>query len=221
MDAFISTILGFLVDLTPPNIIELFDGPNLHRDESYQTSISQLSASWIMVDPESGILEYRLSIASTFQGTTTHFYPPNSPDITIQPQEIGESGVLTCWSDDDIQLSSGTLYTIKLTPVNRANLSTVYTSSGITPDNSPPVMEFIHIDTYGDESEEKTEENAVSLFLIVYKPLRGLRALRGVLHYRFPHLFFYNVYGTIDNKNVQYNLPHTQVINTRVCYRWR
>ena len=118
-----------------------------------------------MVDPESGILEYRLSVTSTIQGSTYHFYPPDSPDIKIQPQEIGESGVLTCWSDD-ILLSSGTLYTIIITPVNRAELSTIYTSSGITPDDSPPVMEFIHIDTHGDESEEKTEEDAVSLTTI-------------------------------------------------------
>ena len=160
--------LGFLVDLTPPKIVKFYDGPSPQIDESFQTSINTLSASWIMVDAESGILEYRLTIFARYQGSTSQFYPENASYISIQPQEIGESGVLTCWSHSAIKLSIGTIYTVSVTPVNRANLSTVYTSSGIIPDNTPPDIVFVRIDTYGDESEEKTEENAVSDFGIIY-----------------------------------------------------
>ena len=119
-----------------------------------------------MSDPESGIKEYRLSILATIQGSTSHFYPDNAPDITIKPRLIGESDVLTCWSLN-IQLSSGTQYAVRLTPINRADLSTVYTSSGIIPDSTVPIMDFIHIDTYGDESEERNEEDAVSCLILV------------------------------------------------------
>lgn len=115
-----------------------------------------------MADPESGLKEYRLSIVATIQGSTSHFYPEDAPDITIQPKIIGESNILTCWSLEDIQLRSGTLYTVRLTPVNRADLSTVYTSSGIIPDSTVPIMDFIQIDTYGDESEETNQDGAVS-----------------------------------------------------------
>ena len=154
------SFVGFLVDLTPPKIVQLYDGPSPQIDESYQVSIDTLSASWIMIDTESGILEYRLTIFARYQGSTSQFFPENAPYMSIQPQEIGESGVLTCWSLS-IKLSIGTLYTVSVTPINRANLSTVYTSSGIVPDNTPPHIIFVHIDTYGDESEEKTQEDAV------------------------------------------------------------
>ena len=160
-------ILGFLIDLTPPRAVQLFDGANPHLDEPYQTSTNMLSASWIMADPQSGIKEYRLSILATIQGSTTHFYPDKAPDVTIKPQVIGESDVLTCWSLN-IQLSSGTMYAVRLTPINRADLSTVYTSSGIIPDSTNPIMDFIRIDTHGDESEERNEENAVSCLITFY-----------------------------------------------------
>ncbi|KAI6660256.1 hypothetical protein LOD99_10426 [Oopsacas minuta] len=117
-----------------------------------------------MIDPESGIKEYRLTIFATSQGSTSKFYPKDPLiDITIQPQSIGESGVLTCWSDDTLQLSSGTLYTVRITPVNRADLSTSYSSTGIIPDNTAPIIDFVRIDTYGDESEERTEDGSVEI----------------------------------------------------------
>ena len=148
------------MDLTPPKVIQLYDGPSPQIDETYQVSINTLSASWIMVDPESGISGYRLSVFARHQGSISQFYPQNAPYVTIQPQEIGESGVLTCWSLNT-DLSIGTLYAVRIAPINRANLSTVYTSSGIIPDNTPPDISYVRIDTYGDESEEKTPENAV------------------------------------------------------------
>ena len=147
--------------MTPPKIVQLYDGPTSGIDESYQTSITSLSVSWMMVDKESGISEYQLAVYARVQGSTSKFFPTNAPFITLQPQEVGESGVLNCWTGD-IQLSVGTLYTVRVVPINRAKLSTIYTSSGIIPDNTEPVIDFIHIGTYGDESEELTEENAVS-----------------------------------------------------------
>ncbi|KAI6655616.1 hypothetical protein LOD99_2114 [Oopsacas minuta] len=158
------TSQGVLVDLTPPKIVQLYDGANFGIDESYQTSITVLHASWIMVDKESGISEYQLSIYARSQGSTSKFYPEDAPYITLQPQEIGESGILNCWTGRDIPLSIGTLYTVRIVPVNRAKLSTIYTSNGIIPDNTPPVIDFVHIGTYGDESEEITpQENAVEI----------------------------------------------------------
>ena len=151
-----------MVDLTPPKIIQLYDGAISGIDESYQTSITTLSVSWIMEDTESGISEYQLSVYARVQGSTAKFYPTQSPFITLHPQEVGESGTLNCWTGN-IQLSIGTLYTVRVVPVNRAKLSTIYTSNGIIPDNTPPVIDFLHIGTYGDESEELTpQENAVS-----------------------------------------------------------
>ena len=150
------------MDLTPPKLVQLYDGPSSQTDQAFQISNNTLSASWVMVDPESGILEYRLTIFSKYQGSFSKFYPPNASYITIYPQEIGESGKLTCWNHT-INLSIGTMYTVRVAPINRADLSTVYTSSGIIPDNTHPEILYVRIDTYGDEAEEKNSQDAVSL----------------------------------------------------------
>ena len=111
-----------MVDLTPPKIIQLYDGAISGIDESFQTSITTLSVSWIMEDTESGISEYQLSVYARVQGSTAKFYPTHSPFITLHPQEVGESGT---------ELSRYSLYCEGCTS---QQVSTVYTSNGIIPD---------------------------------------------------------------------------------------
>ena len=115
-----------------------------------------------MIDSESGIQGYRLSVDVRTEGTKSSFYP-KSGQITIQPQEIGESGVLACWTHEGISLAVGSQYIVKIEAINRAGLSAYYQSTGIIPDNTPPILDFIRIDTYGDLSEELDREGAVSI----------------------------------------------------------
>lgn len=75
---------------------------------------------------------------------------------------IGESGLIACWSHDNIPLAVGSQYLVRVEAINRAGISTTYESTGIIPDNTPPVIDFLHIDTYGDLSQELNEDGAVS-----------------------------------------------------------
>ena len=115
-----------------------------------------------MVDPESGIKEYLLSVYVRSGGSKNKFFPSGNNKISVQPQMIGESGLIACWSHDNIPLAVGSQYLVRVEAINRAGISTTYESTGIIPDNTPPVIDFLHIDTYGDLSQELNEDGAVS-----------------------------------------------------------
>lgn len=50
---------GYVIDLTPPDVVYLKDHPENLR---YQTSDSQMYAHWQFEDEESDVLEYRMRI---------------------------------------------------------------------------------------------------------------------------------------------------------------
>ena len=114
-----------------------------------------------MVDHESGIQEYLLSIYEQSGGSKNKFFPSGNDKISVRPQMIGESGLIACWTHN-IPLAVGTQYIVRVEAVNRAGISTTYESTGIIPDNTPPYIDFLHIDTYGDLSQDLNEDRAVS-----------------------------------------------------------
>lgn len=124
---------GFTVDHTPPNLVFIEDN-NLRL--SYQIDDSSLTLRWQYQDKESGIKEYRYSVFELMHGIKKRVWPKTSmyisipPSLTSQPTEIYYTE----------KLVSSATYSVHVTAINQAQLSTAHESNGVTIDPTPPIM---------------------------------------------------------------------------------
>lgn len=119
------TVSGPLrIDNTPPTT------PVVTDDGVYWTNTSNLHASWISQDPESGIDHYTYCVGTT----------PNSSDIIPWTDTVETSIILT-----GLSLINGQTYYFTVRAVNRAGLvSDVGFSDGIKVDSTPPSQPVVN-----------------------------------------------------------------------------
>ena len=124
---------GFLVDHTPPIMTKLSDTEN---DTPYQSDRTTMHIRWSFEDDESGIKEYRTIIYETKEGSKQHFWPKHAAFNLSEP--------MSEFSDDknivlgNLSLNDGGKYSVHVTSVNGALLSTSHESEGVVVDSTPP-----------------------------------------------------------------------------------
>nr|XP_006817933.1 PREDICTED: uncharacterized protein LOC100377080 [Saccoglossus kowalevskii] len=140
---------GFTIDVTNPIMHFLGDGINAGVDRQYTSSTSELSANWEFQDPESGIDHYKLAVYQTQGGTRRQIYPQDrTKSLSISPDQNDWT------SDNPLTLLTGRHYSIRVTAVNGAGLSTVHDTDGVIVDPTPPRMRKIFVGVLAGESEE-------------------------------------------------------------------
>ena len=118
---------GVVVDETPPIAGSISHGPKQAANILYQSSTNTLEAHWSPGrDPESGISEYWVAVGTG----------PNNDDV----YGFFTVGLATYVKVGNLSMNSGSTYYVTLEIVNKAQLRTRISSSGVTVDDTPPVL---------------------------------------------------------------------------------
>lgn len=125
---------GYLIDHTPPTLITIED--NLYG-KRYQTDDNLLQLRWQFRDSESGIREYRYSVFEHLHGMKKRIWPKIDKYLTIIPKSKSE---LIELDFDKQHLTTGAKYSVHVTAINQAHLSTAHESEGVTIDPTPPII---------------------------------------------------------------------------------
>ena len=125
---------GFLVDHTPPIMTEILDEEHNARFQSNNTAMHLM---WNFRDDESGIKEYRTTIFETKEGIKQQFWPEHTPFNLMKPvsEYYGKVDVIV----DELALRNGGKYSLHVTAINGALLSTGHESPGVIVDTTAPL----------------------------------------------------------------------------------
>ncbi|OWF46933.1 Delta-like protein 1 [Mizuhopecten yessoensis] len=145
---------GFLVDHTPPVMNYIIDTENAKR---YQSFNDHLDVSWSFEDGDSGIKEYRYFINKQHQGGKHKSWPANDAyETTHSALKEGPVNLKI----DQMTLVNGAMYTIVVTAINNALLSTSHESFGVVVDGTLPLLTKVHVGLPKEE-EDVDELNRV------------------------------------------------------------
>jgi N-acetylneuraminic acid mutarotase len=132
-----ATSPGVTVDTSAPTGGTVYDGLTLGVEESYQTSLTTISANWKgFADAQSGIVGYSWAIGTTSGGT----------DL----QGFVSVGLSTTATTSGLALTNGSKVFVTVRAQNGAGLLTSRTSKGVTVDSTPPVAGTVRDGTGAD-----------------------------------------------------------------------
>ena len=124
---------GFIVDHTPPVMTEISDTDS---GSLFQSNKSTMHIKWNFRDDESGIKEYRTVIYETKEGIKQRFWPKSTPyNLTSPLSKFSGQMQVTL---DQLHMTNGGKYSLHVTSINGALLSTAHESIGVTVDTTPP-----------------------------------------------------------------------------------
>ena len=124
---------GFLVDHTPPVMTDLSDEEN---NQPFQSNSTAMHLKWNFRDDESGIKEYRAVIFEMKEGIKQQFWPNHKSYNLMTPvsEYNGNMDVVV----DKLGLKDGGKYSVHVTAINGALLSTAHESKGVIVDTTAP-----------------------------------------------------------------------------------
>ncbi|XP_064646203.1 uncharacterized protein LOC135499389 [Lineus longissimus] len=143
---------SFVVDLTPPNLIYLNDGPTAEVDIDYSSN-DNMAANWDFHDEESGVKEYDLALYEMYQGTKR----PKKPETV--GQYIKKAKTMKTIQENSLGLINGAAYFTENMATNQAELSTVYKTNSFKVDKTGPMMQFVHVGVFSGFTEEVVDEH--------------------------------------------------------------
>ncbi|CAH1259269.1 FAT1 [Branchiostoma lanceolatum] len=138
---------GFVVDTTPPVLHFLGDGPEAGMNKKFSASRSFLSANWVFEDKESDLDRFKISVFETHGGRKHTLYLGDSKNQIIP-------GSMVNWTSPQLSLRPGRHYSIRVTAVNRAGLSSVHDTDGVIVDTTPPSMVRVRVGVIASDVEE-------------------------------------------------------------------
>ncbi|XP_060074374.1 uncharacterized protein LOC132554093 [Ylistrum balloti] len=138
---------GFLVDHTPPVMDYIHD---TETGTHYQSFIDYLDVSWLFKDEDSNIKEYRYFINKQHQGSKHKSWPVNA---TYQITDTSMNDGPVKLKIDQLKLVNGAKYSIVVTAINNALLSTSHESFGVTVDGTSPILTKVHIGLPKEDEE--------------------------------------------------------------------
>ncbi|XP_072034301.1 uncharacterized protein [Amphiura filiformis] len=142
---------GYRVDLTPPVLEALGDGPDINVDIEYQTYTDRISVHWNYEDLESGIIYYQMAIYELKHGNKRKIYPADLDDNNFMHiEDISATG----HTQESLQLKPGYIYTSLIKAVNGAQLVASHETTGVRIDPSPPKMEYVRAGSVDGDIEE-------------------------------------------------------------------
>ena len=124
---------GMLVDHTSPTLMYISDSENGQR---YQSSNTSMHLRWKFEDEESGIIEYRSIIYETKGGIKRKMWPQYSAYNSTKAVSghLGREALHL----ENLVLHSGKKYSLYVTAINGALLSSVRETAGVIVDATAP-----------------------------------------------------------------------------------
>jgi len=124
---------GFLVDLTPPVMTEMADTREGNR---YQSDNTALNLRWNFEDWESGIKLYKVQILESYHGIKQTFWPVSGSYNETKPlnPNYGQMQVAI----NGLTMKDGRVYSLHVSAINQAHLTTAHETNGVTIDTTPP-----------------------------------------------------------------------------------
>ncbi|KAI8519526.1 hypothetical protein Bbelb_027830 [Branchiostoma belcheri] len=140
---------GYTMDTTAPLMRFIGDGSQTGTDLQYSASMTDLSVNWEFEDPESGIDHYKLAVFQYHGGSRLQIYPAQKNDWVIV------EGSASGWTNSDpLSLVPGARYSVRVSAVNGAELTTTHDTDGVIVDPTPPSNLHVAVDVMPDELEE-------------------------------------------------------------------
>nr|XP_006820036.1 PREDICTED: uncharacterized protein LOC102804939 [Saccoglossus kowalevskii] len=141
---------GVLIDVTPPTKGWVKDGLDPDNDMSFSSEVSSISANWDeFIDPESGILEYDISIWRSAFGKES--------EILQEPVTLPGNTNFFNWHH--FNLNHGDRIVVNVNAVNYARISTSAKSDGFNVDLTAPKMHFLGDGLQMGEDKEFSSSN--------------------------------------------------------------
>ncbi|CAH1794764.1 unnamed protein product [Owenia fusiformis] len=145
---------GTRVDLTSPEVRYIGDGLVPGENAMFSSSLTELAANWLFSDTESGIEYYLFTIFGTSGGTKRQIFPKG-----LEPQRL--NATVNLFVAKSLNLETGGHYNVRVAAVNRAGLTTVHDTDGVTVDDTPPEMKYVRIGVVDGEMEDLDEAGNV------------------------------------------------------------
>ncbi|XP_078575736.1 uncharacterized protein LOC144861641 [Branchiostoma floridae x Branchiostoma japonicum] len=140
---------GYTVDTTAPEMRFIGDGNQAGTDLKYSPSITNLSVNWEFEDPESGLDHYKLAVFQHHGGSRLQIHPAQKNDWVIV------EGAAVGWTNSEaLNLVPGVRYSVRVSAVNRAGLTTTHDTDGVIVDPTPPSNLHVAVDVMPGELEE-------------------------------------------------------------------
>ncbi|XP_071152144.1 uncharacterized protein, partial [Mytilus edulis] len=140
---------GYVVDLTPPELLYLGDGMVQDKDLEFQSDAKNLSCNFKFIDEESEIDHFQIQIYQRHQSIRSLIFPLTQNDwLQLDDETINE------FTDSSLDLLQGAVYSIRIGAVNKAGFVAAFETNGVKIDRTPPIVNSLHVNTLTDDEEE-------------------------------------------------------------------
>ncbi|XP_066298079.1 uncharacterized protein [Branchiostoma lanceolatum] len=140
---------GFTLDTSAPEMRFIGDGSQPGTDLQYSPSTTDLSVNWEFDDVESGIDHYKLAVFQYHGGSRLQIYPAQKNNwVTVEGSAAGWT------SSAPLTLVPGARYSVRVSAVNGAGLTTTHDTDGVIIDPTPPSNLYVAVDVMPGELEE-------------------------------------------------------------------
>ncbi|XP_076086791.1 uncharacterized protein LOC143057371 [Mytilus galloprovincialis] len=131
---------GFVVDLTPPELMYIGDGTVAQEDVKYQGSTTEVSANFKFSDPESELDRFQIQIYEKYQRTRRQIFP-----VTVGEWHNIMDNSKIDYTHTALTLNPGGRYSMKIGAVNKAGAITAFETDGVIIDNSAPTIQSLKV----------------------------------------------------------------------------
>ncbi|KAK3104702.1 hypothetical protein FSP39_008103 [Pinctada imbricata] len=146
-----NTTDGFVVDLSPPDLLYIRDGLTT-TDIDYQADSTQLSASFSYEDEESGVDQYQIQVYELYQGTRSQIVP------ATRNEWVNLTGsTLTSHTETGLSLREGGKYSMRVGALNKAGFLASFETNGVIIDQSDPMIYWLRVGVIGPAPESRID----------------------------------------------------------------
>lgn len=142
-----------VIDITPPQLAYLVDGLIFPLDLDFFNSTDNLTSSWSVSDPQSGVVRVEGVVYQLQGGLRTRVFPdPSAPNASSTSSPLPASS--SSWTARGLRLVAGASYLTSLTFTNGAGLRAEYSTNGVLVDLTPPTVQYASVlpSTYADDA---------------------------------------------------------------------
>lgn len=140
---------GVLIDLTAPVVTYLMDGTVPGSDIEFQSDDTQISCTFEFFDDESGIAAYKFQVYEKRNGNRKRIWPKID-----EWEKYTNTSLKTSYQNTELQLMTGAIYSVRVGVSNKAGVTTIHETNGITLDLTKPVIKWLHVGVFHGESED-------------------------------------------------------------------
>ncbi|VDI79784.1 Hypothetical predicted protein [Mytilus galloprovincialis] len=127
LNSIINETDGFVVDLTPAELVSLGDGTVLKKDETFQFDLTSLSSSFEFIDEESGLDHYKIQIYQYHEDVRLQILPV----IYGEWLNLGTNVTIDHYTQTGLSLHQGGVYSMRVGAVNKAGFVAAFETDGV------------------------------------------------------------------------------------------